>query len=92
MLPKSINYTIWKTAILPLVDFLAIVFGAGLVYLIRYRWYSEAFFDNTNVLRSSNYITFSLLLAACILVVYVILGLYELNSKIIGIFGVFLRG
>ncbi len=80
MLPKSNLFKIWKTALLPLIDFLSIIFGAGMVYLVRYRWYSEAFFDGSDVLRSSNYILFSILLAFFIVIIYAFLGLYDLNS------------
>jgi exopolysaccharide biosynthesis polyprenyl glycosylphosphotransferase len=81
MLPKSISYNLWKTAVLPIIDFFSIVVGAGLVYLVRYRWYNESFFDNTNVLRSGNYINFSLVLAFLMIIIFTFLGLYEINSK-----------
>jgi exopolysaccharide biosynthesis polyprenyl glycosylphosphotransferase len=82
MLPRSILRVIWKTALLPVVDFFAILIGCALVYLTRYRWYGTTSFDTTNVLRGDRYLLISLGVAFAIVLAYGFLGLYRIHTKI----------
>jgi exopolysaccharide biosynthesis polyprenyl glycosylphosphotransferase len=100
MLPRPVLRNIWKTALLPVIDYLSILFGAFLVYLVRYRWYNSATFDRENVLRGVDYILTALGVAFLIVLLFAFLGLYELKMKkspwkqflniILGIFSVLL--
>jgi hypothetical protein len=50
---------IWKTAVTPVVDFVALVLGAVFVYLVRYRWLAEEFLSPKNITRET-YLTASI--------------------------------
>jgi exopolysaccharide biosynthesis polyprenyl glycosylphosphotransferase len=90
MLPRSILRNIWKTAFLPVIDFFAVLIGAGLVYIVRYSWYDTSPFDTTNVLVGRQYITISIFVALAIVLCYAFLGLYELKTKR-GTWDIFIR-
>lgn len=80
MLSSATARKIWRTACLPVIDFFALVFGSGIVYLVRYRWFDDNFLG-TKQLESTQYITISIFLAAITIGVYTVLGLYEINRK-----------
>jgi exopolysaccharide biosynthesis polyprenyl glycosylphosphotransferase len=82
MLPRPVLRNIWKTALLPVIDYISILFGSFLVYLVRYRWYNTTSFDGVNVLRGSDYIFTALGVAFLIVLVFAFLGLYELKTKV----------
>ncbi len=86
MLFNTNTRKIWKTAFQPILDFFSIVFGCGLVYLIRYRWFNDdtllgfQLSENKQIDRI-DYFYFSLFLGVTIVVIYSLLGLYEVNRK-----------
>jgi len=76
------NYKqIWKVALLPVIDFLMIVFGAGLVYLIRYSWF-DASFDGDKRIFGADYLWYSMIFAAITVVVYAALGVYTIRTRL----------
>jgi exopolysaccharide biosynthesis polyprenyl glycosylphosphotransferase len=80
MLSTTAARRIWKTALLPVIDFLSIVFGTGLVYLVRYRWYDDNFLGPKEI-NGADYLAVSVLLALATVFVYALIGLYEINKK-----------
>ena len=86
MFSSSNTRKIWKAAFQPLVDFFSIVFGSGLVYLIRYRWFSNDAvlgfqLSDTKQIGRVDFIYLSLALALIVILIYSLLGLYEVNRK-----------
>ena len=59
---------IWKTAVTPVVDFVALVLGAVFVYLVRYRWLAEEFLSPKNITRET-YLTASIIFATITILV-----------------------
>jgi exopolysaccharide biosynthesis polyprenyl glycosylphosphotransferase len=100
MLPRPVLRNIWKTALLPVVDYISILLGSFFVYLVRYRWFNSSKFDSDNVLRGADYIATVLGVAFLIVLVFAFLGQYDLKTKksiwklllniILGIFSVLL--
>ena len=100
MLPRSVLSNIWKTAFLPIIDFIAILLGAFMVYVVRYRVYKSVSFEGENVLRGSDYIFTAMGVAFMIVLVFSFLGLYQVKRKksliklvfniILGIFSILL--
>jgi exopolysaccharide biosynthesis polyprenyl glycosylphosphotransferase len=80
MLTSTIARRIWKTALLPVIDFLALMFGAGVVYLVRYRWFEESFLG-TKQIPSREYLLIIAFLSVVTVIIYAILGLYEIKIK-----------
>jgi exopolysaccharide biosynthesis polyprenyl glycosylphosphotransferase len=82
MLSRSTSRKIWKTALLPLIDFTALLLGSGLVYLIRYRWDDLLGFNFGNKLITGlEYLKGSIFLGLLVVVIYALIGLYEVNSR-----------
>ena len=86
MFTSSNTRRIWKAALQPILDFLSIVLGAGLVYLIRYRWFNEDTLlgfqlSGLKQIERLDYFYLSLLLAFLVVLIYSFLGLYEVNRK-----------
>ncbi|MEM1312210.1 MAG: exopolysaccharide biosynthesis polyprenyl glycosylphosphotransferase [Patescibacteria group bacterium] len=84
MISKSHSRKIWRTALLPVIDFLSIVAGSSLIYLIRYRWLDDNFFGynfGIKQIYGLTYLRWSLLFALIIIIIYTFLGLYEVNRK-----------
>jgi exopolysaccharide biosynthesis polyprenyl glycosylphosphotransferase len=85
MLPRSILRNIWKTAFLPVLDFITILIGCRLVYLVRYTWYpptsQSSPFDDPNVLSGNQYKLISILVALLIVLIYSFFGLYSISRK-----------
>jgi exopolysaccharide biosynthesis polyprenyl glycosylphosphotransferase len=76
------NYRqIWKVALLPVIDFIMIVFGAGLVYLIRYSWF-DASFDGNKRIFGADYLWYSIFFAVITVSVYAILGVYTIRTRL----------
>jgi exopolysaccharide biosynthesis polyprenyl glycosylphosphotransferase len=71
---------IWKTAVTPVVDFVALVLGAVFVYLVRYRWLAEEFLSPKNITRET-YLTASIIFAAITILIFILQGVYELDPK-----------
>ncbi len=71
---------IWKTAITPVVDFAALVLGAGFIYLVRYRWFVDEFLGPKNISRE-DYIVYSSILSLIIIIVFILQGVYEIDTK-----------
>jgi exopolysaccharide biosynthesis polyprenyl glycosylphosphotransferase len=81
MLPRPVLRNIWKTALLPLIDYISILIGSRLVYLVRYKWNNTVNFDGQNVLKGSDYVLTVMGVAFLIVLVFAFLGLYELKVK-----------
>jgi exopolysaccharide biosynthesis polyprenyl glycosylphosphotransferase len=76
------NYKqIWKIALLPIVDFLMVVFGTGLVYLIRYSWFDENFDGNKRIF-GADYLNYSIFFALITVFIYAVLGTYTLRTRL----------
>lgn len=76
------NYKqIWKVALLPVIDFLMIVFGAGLVYLIRYSWF-DASFDGDKRIFGADYLWYSIIFAVITVMAYAVLGVYTIRTRL----------
>ncbi|GAB4147885.1 MAG: sugar transferase [Patescibacteria group bacterium] len=76
------NREVWKNAITILVDFAMVVFGAGLVYLIRYkRIGTNLNFDGEKVIFGKDYLLYSLLFALITVIVFSILRIYSLRDR-----------
>jgi len=71
---------IWKVAILPIIDFIMIVIGAVLVYLIRYSWF-DAGFDGNKRIFGADYLYYSIIFALATVTVFAFLGLYSLRNR-----------
>jgi len=80
MLSASSTKKIWKTALLPVIDFFALMFGAGIVYLVRYRWFEGAFIGDKQI-TSIEYLTIVSIMIIFVIIVYTFFGLYEVNRK-----------
>jgi len=80
MLAKTRYIRIWKTALLPFVDFISINLGILVAFLIRYRWFSDSFIGDQR-LSFREYFVFSFIVSVLSLLIYSILGLYHINSK-----------
>ncbi len=74
------NRQIWKTAITPVFDYLALMGGAVFVYLLRYRWFAEEFLGAKNITREG-YLIYTSILSGIVILVYILQGVYEINSK-----------
>ncbi len=74
------NRYIWKTAVTPIVDFIALVSGAIFVYLVRYRWLAEEFLSPKNITREV-YIIAVVIVSAITILVFILQGVYELDPK-----------
>ena len=73
---------IWKTAFLPVVDFISIFGGLWLVYLIRYRWFEGNFTSSgTSQFPIISYFWITILISAIITFVYALLGLYQITNR-----------
>ncbi len=71
---------IWRNAFLPLVDFAALMLGASVVYLVRYRWFDISFTGSTGQdLDFGLYILFSILLSLICVFIYALQGVYSLS-------------
>lgn len=80
MLAKTRYIRIWKTALLPFIDFISINLGILIAFLIRYRWFQDSFLSDQR-LSFEDYFIFSTLVSVLTLVVYSVLGLYHINLK-----------
>lgn len=84
MFSKTHTRKIWKTALLPIIDYLALLLGAGLVYLIRYRWFEDSFLGlnfGIKQISGQDYLVGSIFLAFSVVLVYAFLGIYEFNYR-----------
>jgi exopolysaccharide biosynthesis polyprenyl glycosylphosphotransferase len=72
--------TIWKTALLPLVDFLAILVGTITVYQIRYNWFDDNFLG-VRQLAFSEYFLIGCGVSLVVIIIYAFLGLYQIYQK-----------
>jgi exopolysaccharide biosynthesis polyprenyl glycosylphosphotransferase len=80
MLTKSRTIEIWKTALLPVVDFVAILISAGVAYLIRYSWFEENFFGVKQIY-GIQYLQSSIFLSVLVLLILISLGQYRITYK-----------
>ena len=80
MIYQTKHLKIWKTAAQVVVDFLFVNIGVGLVYLVRFRYYSE-FFDGTKRLSTQDYVFFNLLFSCLAILIIASVGVYDLNRK-----------
>ncbi len=71
---------IWKTALMMIIDFLAIFVGTITVYLIRYNWFFANFLG-TRKLDKFEYLFVSFAMSTAVVIVFIILGMYDLNAK-----------
>jgi CoA-binding domain len=76
---------IWKTAAQAVVDFVFINISVGVLYLVRYRYFSDYFtrnFDNNpQRLSSLEYIEFGLIFSVLAMLSLALIGVYEFNRK-----------
>ncbi len=83
MLPLANTRRIWMVAILPIIDFFSVLLGAGLVYLVRYRWFLDSdIFRSTDRLARNDYIFSSMIFSAVVVLVFAFLGLYEVRKRL----------
>ncbi len=74
---------IWKTAILPVVDFVSIFIGMWVVYFARYYWFEDRF-NELNALDRipiAEYFFISLGVSLSIVVIYTFIGLYQISAS-----------
>ena len=70
-------------AILPLLDFGAVLLGAALVYLVRYRWFSRySVFSDVIRLGRGDYIIASVVFALVVVLTFAFLGLYPVRTRL----------
>ena len=70
-------------AILPLLDFGAVLLGAALVYLVRYRWFSRySVFSDVIRLGRGDYVVASILFALVVVLTFAFLGLYPVRTRL----------
>lgn len=83
MLPLANTRRIWMMAFMPIIDFFSVLVGAGLVYLVRYRWFLDSdLFRNTDRLGRNDYIVSSMVFSAAVVIVFAFLGLYQVNRRL----------
>lgn len=80
MLAKTRYIRIWKTAILPFVDFFSINLGILIAFLIRYRWFEESFLGSQR-LSFREYFFFSSVVSFLTIIIYSVLGVYRIKFK-----------
>jgi len=80
MLTLSRTREIWKTAALPVLDLIALLIGAALAYTIRYQWFEENF-EGVKKIYGQQYLTFALGGSLLIVIIYSVLGLYQIFNK-----------
>ena len=80
MLPHTKTVRIWKTVLFAVVDWVSLVSGMTLAYLLRFRWLAENF-EEVRKLTALQYFGLISGLAFLTLVFYAILGLYEVNQR-----------
>jgi len=85
----SVTRRVWKTAVLPIIDFVSLMVGAVLVYLIRYRWLNaftstdtfDIAFSSIKNVTSLQYLQFAVIISAVIVLLYTFFGLYSLQQR-----------
>lgn len=83
MRPLANTRRIWSVAFLPILDFFSVLCGAGLVYLIRYNWFSRySLFSDVVRLSRPDYVVASVLFALTVVLVFAFLGLYEVRTRL----------
>jgi exopolysaccharide biosynthesis polyprenyl glycosylphosphotransferase len=83
MLPLANTRRIWMVAVLPVIDFLSVLFGAGLVYLVRYRWFAQAsLFSDQNLVQRDPYIYLAIIFSIAVTVMFAYFGLYDVRSRL----------
>ena len=83
MRPLANTRRIWSVAVLPLLDFAAVLLGSALVYLVRYRWFSRySVFSDVVRLGRADYIVASVVFALVVVVTFALLGLYPVRTRL----------
>ncbi len=103
MLSRSYSRRIWRTALLPLVDYISLVLSCVGLYFIRYNLSSGIFQRLVGLnaglrrIEFSEYLRTSLWLCGLVICVYIFLGMYRIDRKAKGVktlselaFGIFL--
>ncbi|MEI6729189.1 MAG: sugar transferase [bacterium] len=80
MLSKLSYQQIWKTSLLPIVDFFSILSGITVVYLIRYNWFKDAFFGDRKI-TAYEYIYSAFIISVVVVLIYAFFGLYQVYQK-----------
>lgn len=80
MLTVAQTREIWKTGLLPIVDFLALLLAAGLAYAIRYLWFPDNF-TGLKQIYGSQFLLISTISSICIVIIYAMLGQYKVTRK-----------
>jgi exopolysaccharide biosynthesis polyprenyl glycosylphosphotransferase len=80
MLSKLSYQQIWKTSLLPVVDFFSILGGIAVVYLIRYSWFKDAFFGDRKI-STYEYIFSAVVISLVVVLTYAFFGLYQVYQK-----------
>jgi exopolysaccharide biosynthesis polyprenyl glycosylphosphotransferase len=71
---------IWKTALLPVIDFLAIMLGTITVYQIRYNWFDDNFLG-VRQLALREYVMVGAMVSFAVVLIYAFLGIYQIYQK-----------
>ena len=73
-----------QTVLLPVVDAISLYFGCIFLYLVRYHWSSQLFGDITFAekrVAGSYYLLISLVPSLVVIIIYALLGAYEMGRK-----------
>lgn len=80
MILQNSYQKIWKTALLPCLDFIFLSLGILVVFFVRYRWFDENFLQGRKI-STRDYIFFDIGISLVIVTFYALLGLYQINRK-----------
>jgi exopolysaccharide biosynthesis polyprenyl glycosylphosphotransferase len=80
MLPAIRQFKIWKMALLTMLDFLCLNIGIGILYLIRFVWFTDKF-DSARRLNSSQYFGFILFFSLLTVLLFAFLGVYDTSNR-----------
>ena len=80
MLTIAQTKEIWKTGLLPVVDFVALLSSAALAYAIRYLWYPDNFTGQKQIY-GQQYLTLAIFFSLTVVLIYAMLGQYKVTRK-----------
>jgi exopolysaccharide biosynthesis polyprenyl glycosylphosphotransferase len=80
MFSKSKARRIWRTASLPFIDYLSLLFAGAIAYLFRYRWFDDAF-TTAKRIYGADYLLYTALFALFLVIFFAFLGAYRIDTK-----------
>lgn len=80
MLSLAHSRIIWKTAFLPLLDFLNLLLSCGILYFLRYELLSE-WFEGQKLVYGAQYLAASLVVCGVVVFLFSTLGLYRILNR-----------